>query len=176
MVKLGDILKTTNKVAMKKSPKRKNILRKAPTWAALICVLVAVLVMKGFWHPHPGYHKLEKELDSFKLPSTWQEIGPRTGEKDYWFGVCRNIDVGCPSLEAKFLLQKQSPNIIEEFSELLESNTYEIREKVLYCQQDITRECRVKGQKDNTTISISVRNINVEQNEKVAVDILSAKN
>lgn len=131
----------------------------------VVLVLILGYIVYGIINPHPGYRKLEQQLDELKLPADWVEIGPRTGEKDKVLGLtrCRDIDISCPSISTVYKADSLGINPITIFESILSLNQYSLQRSTHSCQEKIdsftkaaSLECQVQGIKDKTKLFILV--------------------
>lgn len=137
---------------------KKNNTKKKIYVFALFLLFFGGLVTLFILNPHPGYKRLEKELDAIKLPDGWIEVGPRGGEKDYWNIFCRDVTIDCPSVST-ILRVENSTGLLEKFSEKLEFNGYSAKLSEKKCMSDPTQECRVTLISSDNEVTLTTKTL-----------------
>lgn len=117
---------------------------------------IILLLVKN---PHPGYASLEKELDQITLPEGWSEVGPRTGEKDYWNMFCSDVTIDCPGLATVLRIDEGNKNVLKSFSESLVRQGYAQKLVQYNCVDDVSQECRVELVKQDKEVTLTYKNI-----------------
>ncbi|HMS23192.1 MAG TPA: hypothetical protein PKB09_00090 [Candidatus Saccharibacteria bacterium] len=136
----------------KKDTKKRNIVI-----AFFLAVIFAVFFLMAL-NPHPGYSQLEKELDKIVLPDGWTEVGPRTGEKDYWNMFCRDVTIKCPSISTTVDTTIKS-HALDEFKKIAQQNGYTVVDASSKCLpfDSVTgSRCYVRSTKKNIILSITL--------------------
>ncbi len=136
----------------KKNNKKRNVLI-----GVFVSVAFVVIFMMAL-NPHPGYSQLEKELDQITLPEGWTEVGPRTGEKDYWNMFCSDVSIDCPGLATVLRIDEGNKNILKTFSESLVRQGYDQKLVQYNCIDDASQECRVELVKKDKEVVLTYKN------------------
>jgi len=141
----------------------------------VVLVLVLGYIVYGIINPHPGYRKLEQQLDELKLPADWVEIGPRTGEKDKVLGLtrCRDIDISCPRLNTQYSTDADIKMPLDFFYEIITNSGYVVTDKSSTCADYIPYEvrCYVEGKKEGLKLRISSKNSVIPSGGTIQIDL-----
>lgn len=142
-----------------KSKTTKNNHKKRNIVVAVVVAVILAVVLLMASNPHPGYSQLEKELDQITLPEGWSEVGPRTGEKDYWNMFCRDVTIDCPGLATVLRIDEGNNNVLKFFSESLARQGYTQKLVQYNCVDDVSQECRVELVKKDKEVTLTYKNI-----------------
>lgn len=151
----------------KNNHKKRNILI-----GVFVSVAFVVIFMMAL-NPHPGYSKLEKELDQITLPEGWTEVGPRTGEKDYWNMFCSDVTIKCPSVSTTVTVTTKS-QALKEFKTFSQNNGYKVIEsspKCLTFDNFNGSRCFVRSVKGSKTLSVTLNDNSANSNYEVGISL-----
>lgn len=154
-----------------KSIKKDNTKRNIVVAVVVAVILVVVVLMAS--NPHPGYSQLEKELDQITLPEGWSEVGPRTGEKDYWNMFCSDVTIKCPSISTTVTANMNS-QALKEFTTFSEKNGYTVVESSPEClpfDNFNGSRCYVRSLKEKNTLSITLNDGSANSNYEVGISL-----
>lgn len=140
-----------------KSKTTKNNHKKRNIVVAVVVAVILAVVLLMASNPHPGYSQLEKELDQITLPEGWSEVGPRTGEKDYWNMFCRDVTIDCPNISTELKISK-TDNMLNDLSDNLQNLGFK---EVIKESDCVSKEvnCTLRMIRDQTVVSLSARKI-----------------